>query len=45
MVEVAIVAFQHVLASEGLMQREELVIPSPRPDAVSPTLAGGQAKA
>lgn len=39
MIEVAIVAFQHVLAAEGLLQREAIVIPEPRPEAVSPTLA------
>jgi uncharacterized protein YqhQ len=42
MIEVAIVAFNHVLASEGLLAREELVIPEPRPEAVSPTLAGAK---
>ncbi len=45
MIEVAIVAFNHVLASEGLLEREELVIPEPRPDAVSPTLAGVKGEA
>ena len=44
MIEVAIVSFNHVLASEGLLKREELVIPEPRPEAVSPTLAGAAAK-
>jgi uncharacterized protein YqhQ len=39
MIEVAIVAFKHVLASEGLLKRDELVIPEPRPEAVSPTFA------
>jgi uncharacterized protein YqhQ len=39
MIEVAIVSFNHVLASEGILKREELVIPAPRPEAVSPTLA------
>lgn len=39
MIEVAIVAFQHVLVAEGLMTRDEVVIPAPRPEAVSPTLA------
>lgn len=42
MIEVAIVAFNHVLASEGLIKREELVIPDARPEAVSPTLAGAK---
>ncbi len=42
MIEVAIVAFNHVLASEGLIKRDELVIPEPRPEAVSPTLAGAK---
>jgi uncharacterized protein YqhQ len=42
MIEVAIVSFNHVLASEGLLKREELVIPEPRPEAVSPTLAGAK---
>jgi uncharacterized protein YqhQ len=45
MIEVAIMAFQHVLASEGLMARDEIVIPEPRPEAVSPTLAAEKAKA
>lgn len=45
MIEVAIVSFNHVLASEGLLPREELVIPAPRPEAVSPTLAAERAKA
>lgn len=40
MIEVAIVSFKHVLASEGLLTREEVTIPEPRPEAVSPTLAG-----
>jgi uncharacterized protein YqhQ len=44
MIEVAIVSFNHVLASEGLLKREELVIPEPRPEAVSPTLAEAAAK-
>jgi len=42
MIEVAIVAFKHVLASEGMLAREELTIPEPRPEAVSPTLAGAK---
>lgn len=42
MIEVAIVSFNHVLASEGLLKREELVIPEPRPEAVSPTLAAAK---
>lgn len=33
MIEVAIVSFQHVLASEGIMTEEEVVIPDPRPEA------------
>jgi len=41
MLEVAIVSFQHVLASEGLLEREAITIPEPRPEAVSPTLAPG----
>ena len=45
MIEVAIVSFNHVLASEGLLPREELVMPPPRPEAVSPTLAAERAKA
>jgi uncharacterized protein YqhQ len=44
MIEVAIVSFQHVLASEGLMTREELVVPPPKPEAVSPTLAAAKPK-
>ncbi len=44
MLEVAIVAFEHVLVSEGLLEREVAHIPAPNPDAVSPTLANaGQA--
>jgi uncharacterized protein YqhQ len=39
MIEVAIVSFKHVLASEGLLKREEIELPPPRPEAVSPTLA------
>ncbi|MBZ0281208.1 MAG: DUF1385 domain-containing protein [Anaerolineae bacterium] len=39
MVEVAIVAFKRVLVSEGLLNEAEAVIPEPRPEAVSPTLA------
>ncbi|MEO1290845.1 MAG: DUF1385 domain-containing protein, partial [Chloroflexota bacterium] len=33
MIEVAIVSFQHVLASEGLLSNDEVVIPEPRPEA------------
>lgn len=33
MIEVAIVAFKHVLASEGEISREEVVIPAPNPNA------------
>jgi uncharacterized protein YqhQ len=33
MIEVAIVAFKHVLASEGVITREEVVIPAPNPQA------------
>ena len=39
MLEVAIVAFERVLVSEGLLAREEAQIPAPNPEAVSPTLA------
>lgn len=39
MIEVAIVAFQRVLVSEGMLREEEVVVPAPRPEAVSPTLA------
>ncbi len=39
MIEVAIVAFERVLVSEGMLNEEEAVIPAPRPEAVSPTLA------
>lgn len=39
MLEVAIVAFERVLVSEGILSEEEAVIPEPRPEAVSPTLA------
>jgi uncharacterized protein YqhQ len=39
MIEVAIVAFKRVLVSEKLISEEEAVIPAPRPEAVSPTLA------
>jgi len=42
MIEVAIVAFNHVLASEGMLAREQLIIPEPRPEAVSPTLAAAK---
>jgi uncharacterized protein YqhQ len=41
MIEVAIVAFKRVLVSEHLISEEEAVIPAPRPEAVSPTLAAG----
>jgi uncharacterized protein YqhQ len=40
MIEVAIVAFKRVLVSEGMLRAEEATIPEPRPEAVSPTLAG-----
>lgn len=33
MIEVAIVSFQHVLASEGLLSNDDVVIPEPRPEA------------
>jgi uncharacterized protein YqhQ len=33
MIEVAIVAFKHVLASEGEIRREDVVIPAPNPNA------------
>lgn len=39
MLEVAIVAFERVLVSEGLLTEDEFVLPEPRPEAVSPTLA------
>ena len=42
MLEVAIVAFQRVLVSEGLLAEEEAVVPAPDPAAVSPTLAADQ---
>ena len=42
MIEVAIVSFNHVLASEGMLAREALTIPEPRPEAVSPTLAAAK---
>lgn len=41
MIEVAIVAFKRVLVSENLLTEEEAVIPAPRPEMVSPTLAAG----
>ena len=41
MIEVGIVAFKRVLVSEHLLNEEEAVIPAPRPEMVSPTLAGG----
>ncbi|MAS33086.1 MAG: hypothetical protein CL610_03705 [Anaerolineaceae bacterium] len=39
MIEVAIVSFERVLVSEGILREDEVVIPAPRPEAVSPTLA------
>ncbi len=45
MIEVAIVAFKHVLASEGMLKREDIAIPEPRPEAVSPTLAAAAKEA
>jgi len=39
MIEVAIVAFKRVLVSEQVISEEQAVIPAPRPEAVSPTLA------
>lgn len=39
MIEVAIVSFERVLVSEGILREEDAVIPEPRPEAVSPTLA------
>ena len=39
MIEVAIVAFQRVLVSEGLLNESEAQIPAPNPQAVSPTFA------
>lgn len=39
MIEVAIVAFQRVLVSEGLLAEQEAQIPAPNPQAVSPTFA------
>ena len=39
MIEVAIVAFQRVLVSEGMLSEEEAHIPEARPEAVSPTFA------
>ncbi|MBZ0302169.1 MAG: DUF1385 domain-containing protein [Anaerolineae bacterium] len=39
MIEVAIVAFERVLVSEGMLEAEEAMIPLTRPEAVSPTLA------
>ncbi len=39
MIEVAIVSFERVLVSEGMLTEAEAVIPAPRPEAVSPTLA------
>ncbi len=41
MIEVAIVSFERVLVSEGVLRDEDVVIPAPRPEAVSPTLAAG----
>ena len=40
MIEVAIVAFKRVLVSEKVIGEEEALIPAPRPEAVSQTLAG-----
>lgn len=42
MLQVAIVAFERVLVSEGLLAREAAIIPEPDPAAVSPTLAAGE---
>ena len=42
MLEVAIVAFERVLVSEGLLAREAARIPEADPAAVSPTLAAGE---
>ncbi len=39
MLEVAIVSFQRVLVSEGLLAEEDAKIPAPNPKAVSPTFA------
>ena len=39
MIEVAIVSFERVLVSEGILRAEDVIIPEPRPEAVSPTLA------
>lgn len=33
MIEVAIVSFQHVLASEGIITQDDVVIPDPKPEA------------
>ena len=41
MIEVAIVAFERVLVSEGMLREDQAHIPEPRPEAVSPTLALG----
>lgn len=32
MIETAIVSFKHVLASEGIIERDEIVMPEPRPE-------------
>jgi len=40
MIEVAIVAFKRVLVSEKVIGEEDALIPAPRPEAVSQTLAG-----
>ncbi len=42
MLEVAIVAFERVLVSEGLLAREAAQIPQPDPTAVSPTLVADE---
>lgn len=39
MIEVAIVAFQRVLVSEGLLAEQDAKIPAPNPQAVSPSFA------
>jgi uncharacterized protein YqhQ len=45
MIEVAIVAFKRVLVSENVIGEEDAVLPAPRPEAVSPTLAGMKSSA
>lgn len=42
MIEVAIVAFERVLVSEGLLTEQETRIPAPNPQAVSPSFATGK---